>query len=121
MSHIQCSINLSEIARIIKTATELQHKSEKTSDIYTNIVVWINANADNFGYDCSIQISLPKDFDKTKLKTTYVGNGKTDTLIKEVAEKKEKERAKMESKPKIETAIQIDGENVTITADDLPF
>ena len=61
-----------DVTKIPKEANYIGEKGK-----YLSIDIWINDEDDNYGNDCSINVSQSKEEREAKAKKTYIGNGKT--------------------------------------------
>lgn len=61
-----------DVTKIPKEAIYIGEKGK-----YLSIDIWINDEDDNYGNDCSINVSQSKEEREAKAKKTYIGNGKT--------------------------------------------
>ena len=94
------SICLSELNEQAKKAHSAFSRSDKNQNIYVNVKVWINDEADRYGNHASVQLNPKKDMETENI---YIGHLKN-------IERKEPEPLKQDEVAK---EIPID--------DDLPF
>ena len=126
MAYIKASINVSKLNRLLKTHTELQKKSKKAEnkDIFTNVTIWINDGVDKYDNDSSIQVS--KDEKSQITDDLYIGNGRTNTLLKQQEIEREKKKAAEAAKLNAPNVIETTATGETPAppveqSDDLPF
>ena len=67
------SLNLSKILEAAKNKHSAFTKSEKSGEIFFNILLWENDEKDQYGNDFSVQLNPKKDAHETE-KKKYIGN-----------------------------------------------
>ena len=110
MKRINISINVTKLKEALIKRPDLIAFKTKNGEACVNAVIWINAEPDKFGNDCSLQLNAPKDINLDE--KIYLGNGKSDEAQNA---RKEKEEPKEENKEP-----EIKPEDVE-DKDDLPF
>lgn len=115
------SLCITDLMNMLNQQHSAYSKSAKNNKVYGNIIVWKNAEPDEFGNSISIQLSSSKDkrdTEKEKFGKAYIGNAKKIETNKPVAQR-DLPSSNWDANVPVQATQNVS--EITEPMDDLPF